>query len=187
VKIVAQFENRPQTVVDILNTDDFFGESSLLGTESPTGEATALDALTLMSWGSAEIKEQVQRQPRLGIALMQMLVKRTLDYQERIQSLAVERTPQRLVNALLRFANHLGAEGEDGSIRIPPLTHQVIAEYVGTSREIVTFQLNHLRQKGLLRYSRQGIYVDPEVLLGQSRLHGDAAIESARGSAGSFL
>jgi CRP-like cAMP-binding protein len=65
---------------------------------------------------------------------------------------------------LLRFAERLGSPGDDGSVRIPPLTHQVISEYVGTSREIVTFQMNYLRQKGLLRYSRKGIQVHMDSL-----------------------
>jgi len=43
-------------------------------------------------------------------------------------------------------------------------THHVISEYVGTSREIVTFQMNHLRQKGFLRYSRKGIQVYSDAL-----------------------
>ncbi|MBZ5581866.1 MAG: hypothetical protein LAQ30_06610, partial [Acidobacteriia bacterium] len=42
--------------------------------------------------------------------------------------------------------------------------HQVISEYVGTSRAIVTFQMNHLRQKGYLRYSRKGIQVYSDAL-----------------------
>jgi hypothetical protein len=32
----------------------------------------------------------VERQPRLGVALLQMLVKRGLDYEERLQSFALE-------------------------------------------------------------------------------------------------
>jgi hypothetical protein len=47
----------------------------------------------------------------------------------------------------------------DGSTRVGSLTHQIIAEYVGTSREIVTFQLNRLRRVGLLRYTRKHIDV----------------------------
>jgi hypothetical protein len=49
-------------------------------------------------------------------------------------------------------------------MKIPPLTHHVISEYVGTSREIVTFQMNQLRQKGYLRYSRKGIQVYSDAL-----------------------
>ena len=43
----------------------------------------------------------------------------------------------------------------DGATRVAALTHHTIAEYVGTSREIVTFQLNRLRRLGMLRYSRK--------------------------------
>jgi len=162
VKVTIPLDDGTQTVVDIFTTDDFFGESSLLGASRYSERALALDNVTLMSWTNAEIEEQVERQPRLGIALLQMLVKRDLDYEERLQSFALDKTPERVVRSLLRFADRLGTRTEDGSIKIPPLTHQVISEYVGTSREIVTFQMNHLRQKGFLRYSRKGIqvYVD---------------------------
>jgi CRP-like cAMP-binding protein len=164
VKFATPPENGRQTIVDIFNTDDFFGESCLLSSARHAEVATALDNVTLMSWEAAEIEDYVERQPRLGIALMQMLVKRTLDYEERIQRFALDRTPDRLIGALLHFAGRLGAQGDDGLVRIPPLTHQLISEYVGTSREIVTFQLSRFRRKGLLRYSRQGIDVDEDAL-----------------------
>ena len=130
VKFAAPLDNGAQTVVDIFTTDDFFGESALLGSARRIERATALDKVTLMSWDSTEIEEQVQRQPRLGIALMQMLVKRTLDYEERIQSFALDKTPERIAGSLLRFASRLGTQNDDGWVRIPPLTHQLISEYI---------------------------------------------------------
>src|SRR5215831_2350343 len=171
VKVSMPLDNGAQTVVDIFNTDDFFGESSLLGQASYPERAVALDTVILMSWTAAAIEEQVEKQPRLGLALLQMLVKRGLDYEERLQSFALDKTPERVMRALLRFANRLGTRTEDGSAKIPPLTHQVISEYVGTSREIVTFQMNHLRQKGLLRYSRKGIQVYTEALREHLQAH----------------
>lgn len=164
VKVTMPLENGTQTMVDIFTTDDFFGESSLLGRPHAYQRALALDNVTLMSWPGGEIEEQVERQPRLGIALMQMLVARTLDYEERLVSFAVDKTPERVARTLLRFAERLGSRTADGSVEIPPLTHQVISEYVGTSREIVTFQMNHFRQLGCLQYSRKGIQVRADAL-----------------------
>jgi CRP-like cAMP-binding protein len=66
--------------------------------------------------------------------------------------------------ALLALAGDLGARTPDGALRIPSLTHHTLAEYVGTSREVVTFQMNRLRRLGLIRYSRQYIDVFPEPL-----------------------
>jgi len=171
VKLTIPANDGVQTVVDIYTTDDFFGESSLLGTTPYLERALAIDNVTLMSWSAGEIEEQVERQPRLGIALLQMLVKRGQDYEARLQSFALDKTPERVVRSLLRFAERLGGPTEDGSIQILPLTHQVISEYVGTSREIVTFQMNHLRQKGYLRYSRKGIQVYADALREHLRDH----------------
>jgi CRP-like cAMP-binding protein len=181
VKVTVPLDDGSQTVVDIFTTDDFFGESSLLGSARYAERAMALDNVTLMSWNAAEIEDQVERQPRLGVALLQMLVKRGLDYEERLQSFALDKTPERVVRALLRFAQRLGTRTEDGSIKIPPLTHQLISEYVGTSREIVTFQMNHLRQKGYLRYSRKGIQVYADALTEhlQAQVKASAAERSA--------
>ncbi|PWT98325.1 MAG: Crp/Fnr family transcriptional regulator, partial [Terriglobia bacterium] len=105
VKVSMPLDDGTQTVVDIYTTDDFFGESSLLGVAQYIERAIALDAVTLMSWTTAEIEEQVEKQPRLGVALLQMLVKRGLDYEDRLQSFALDKTPERVVRSLLRFAD----------------------------------------------------------------------------------
>ena len=44
------------------------------------------------------------------------------------------------------------------------LTHELLAKYVGTSRDIVTQHMSQLRRKVLLDYSRAGLEVDPEIL-----------------------
>jgi CRP-like cAMP-binding protein len=61
--------------------------------------------------------------------------------------------------ALLQLASDLGTQAPDGAMRVASLTHHTIAEFVGTSREIVTFQMNRLRRMGLIRYSRKFIDV----------------------------
>jgi CRP/FNR family cyclic AMP-dependent transcriptional regulator len=164
VKVAIPLESGAQTLIDVFCTDDFFGESALLGAVRHSERAIALDNVTLMSWTTAEIDAQVEREPRLGIALLQMLVKRALDYEDRLQNFALDKTPERVVRAVLRFADRTGTRSQDGSLEVPPLTHQLLSEYVGTSREIVTFHMNQLRQKGVLSYSRRGMRVDPNAL-----------------------
>ncbi|MBS1853941.1 MAG: Crp/Fnr family transcriptional regulator [Acidobacteria bacterium] len=164
VKVATPVDDGTESLVDIYSTDDFFGESALLAPSMYPERAVALDSVSLMSWTNREIEEQVERQPKLGIALLQLLVKRGLDNQARLQSFALDKTPERLVRTLLRFAERLGHTDDGGSITMPPLTHQVMSEYVGTSREIITFQMNQLRQKGWVRYSRRGIQVYPAIL-----------------------
>ena len=157
VKTSVPMDDGSQTVIEIFAAEDFFGESGLLELKQRGESAVALENTALMFWSTAEIEEQVERQPKLGLALIQTLVERCLDFEERLQSFALDKTPERIMRALLRFATRFGARAEDGSVRIPPMTHQLISEYVGTSREIVTFQMNRLRLEGLIRYSRKEI------------------------------
>ena len=175
VKVAIPLDDGTNSIIDIFTTDQFFGESGLLGLPARGERATAVDNSTLMSWSTAEIEDQVERQPKLGLALIQILVSRCIDFEERLQSFALDKTSERVARSLLRFAEKLGVRDDDGSMRIPPMTHQVISEYVGTSREIVTFQMNHLRQLGCIRYSRKAINVLPEAIREHLRSQADSA------------
>jgi CRP/FNR family transcriptional regulator len=103
-------------------------------------------------------------EPKLGLALAQALVERCIDLEERMEGLALYKTPQRVAWALLRFAERLGVRDDDGSLKMPPITHQLMSEFIGTSREIVTFQMNQLRRQGFVRYSRKAVHVYKEAL-----------------------
>jgi len=160
------------SLTDIHTAEDFFGESGLLGPITIGQTATAIDNTVLMMWTTTEVEGLIERQPKLGTALVQVMVERCLDFKERLQSFALEKTPGRVARSLMRFAARVGVTQEDGSVRIPPLTHQAIAEYVGTSREIVTSQMNLLRQRGYLTYSRKGINIRVDAL--REYLQGEA-------------
>ena len=56
------------------------------------------------------------------------------------------------------------AERGNRNTRIPDASKQLLSEYLGTSREIVTFQMNHLRHEGFLRYSRKSIEIYADAL-----------------------
>jgi CRP/FNR family transcriptional regulator len=155
VKIANTSDDGGQMVARIVSAEGIFGECSLIGGGTRTECATALDNVTVMSWTSAEIELQIEREPRLGLALSQYLVRQCIELQDRIESMAVYKTPERVMLAMLQLADSLGTPMQDGATRIGALTHHTLAEYVGTSREIVTFQLNRLRRQGLLRYSRK--------------------------------
>lgn len=143
------------TVCHLVFRRGLFGEPALIRAPIHLDTAVALDPTSLMSWTGPEIERQVELDPRLGVVLCQCLVKQCLDLTERIQNLVLYKTPERVMLALVRLARLAGAEMPDGTMRIEALTHQTLGEYVGTSREVITFQLNRLRNLGLIRYSRR--------------------------------
>ena len=96
--------------------------------------------------------------------------------------MAVHKTPERVMLAILQLAADLGSPMPDGSLRVASLTHHTIAEFVGTSREIVTFQMNRLRRMGLVRYSRKHIDVYAQALRENLRQQGVSIPRGAKGA-----
>ena len=157
VKVSRLSGDGHQVVVDIYQTDEFFGESALLNLPHRTEQATALVNTRLMSWTSDEIADVALRRPRLAMALLQIVVRRGIDFGQRIESFSMDNIARRLARALIRFSGRLGTLEVDGSVRMAPFTHELLAQYVGTSREIITHYMNQFRRQGYLRYSRKGI------------------------------
>ena len=164
VKVSRMGDDGRQVVVDIYQPDEFFGESALLNLPHRSEQAVALDNTRLMAWSGAEIEDMVAKRPRLAVALLQILAKRSIDFTERIESLSVDNIARRLARSLIRFADREGTRGDNGSARMAPLTHELLAQYVGTSREIVTHYMNQFRKDGHLEYSRRGIVLDRNAL-----------------------
>jgi CRP/FNR family transcriptional regulator len=110
-----------------------------------------------MAWTTQEIEEILIKRPRLAVALLQILVQRTLDLTRRIESFSADNIARRLARSLIRFSDRLGTVEADGSVRMASFTHELLSQYVGTSREIVTHYMNQFRRMGYLQYSRRGI------------------------------
>ena len=157
VKVSRLADDGRQVIVDIYQPDEFFGESAFLGSGSRAEQATALETTKLMTWTTTEIEDIILKRPRLAVALVQIFVQRTVDFATRIESFSADNIAQRLARTLVRFSERLGAREEDGSTRMVPFTHELLSQYVGTSREIVTHYMNHFRKQGYLQYSRKGI------------------------------
>ncbi|MDE3167549.1 MAG: Crp/Fnr family transcriptional regulator [Acidobacteriota bacterium] len=157
VKVSRLADDGRQVIVDIYQRDEFFGESAFLNLPHRSEQATAQDSTKVMMWTAAELEEIMLRRPRLAVALLQILVQRTVEFTHRIESFSVDNIARRLARSLIRFSERMGELSADGSVQMPPFTHELLSQYVGTSREIVTHYMNQFRREGFLRYSRKGV------------------------------
>jgi CRP/FNR family transcriptional regulator len=157
VKVSRLSDNGHQTVVEIYRTDDFFGESALLTLSKHQEQATAIGPVKVMTWAAPSVKELILRRPRLGTALLQVLIRRNTTLKERIQSFSADTIARRLARSLMGFAERLGTPEKDGIVWMPAMTHELLSQYVGTSREIVTYYMNQFRREGYVYYTRTSI------------------------------
>ena len=162
VSLIA--EDGSEVLLEIVRPDELFGESAFLGLSRRSERATAIEKATLMTWTVSDLEDLVVKRPRLGVALLQVLAQRNADFRRQIESFALDTIERRLARSLIRFSERLGAPEENGSVRMMPLTHLMLARHIGTSREIVTQHMSRFRRQGYLSYSRDGILLYRETL-----------------------
>jgi len=170
VKVSRQSQDS-EVVVDVYQADEFFGEASLASSGKREEIAVALENTRVMSWSAKEIEDTAASRPKLAIALFQLMVRRSVDFGARIESFSAESISRRLMRALTLFAKRFGHAEEDGTVRMTAFTHELLSQYVGTTREIVTHHMSQFRRDGYVEYSRTGISLHPRALADWQRPH----------------
>jgi CRP/FNR family transcriptional regulator, cyclic AMP receptor protein len=156
VKIIRSSPEGARKIVSICYSGEIFGELALAGDEVETrrsDEAVALDTTrvavirTVDFWGAA------RRDPSLTRDAMSHLSRRLTEAHSQIESLVFDNNHHRLARALLRLSKEAARAGES-SVR---LTHEELAELIGSTREVVTGMMIDFRQQGLIDYKRGDI------------------------------
>jgi CRP-like cAMP-binding protein len=153
---VSRLAGRRRLLMDIYGSQEFFGESALLGPRLHE-TAIAIEDTGLMVWSAPEIENIAATQPLLCISLGQVLVRKSLAFVDRIAGFAFDQSDRRIARALLYFGQRFGHVTEDGSIEMFPITHDLLAQYTGTSRDVVSQCVSEFRRQGHLDYSRKSI------------------------------
>jgi CRP-like cAMP-binding protein len=152
-----------QNLFRVVCAEHFFGECTLLspGAYDPRDTAIIAETAQLMSWTPEELEHLVDREPMLGLALCQYFAIHHGLMVERLAGMSFSSTRTRVMLSLLQLARAAGVPTEAGALRLHGLTHHLIAEYVGTSREFVTAEMNRLRTLGYVSYTRWYLDVYP--------------------------
>ena len=153
--LVTYADARGKSVLlQVVQPDGFFGDAGLWSAPTVAERMVAATSTEIMSWPAEEVEAQIRREPTLGLALIEELCARCTALRERIFALAVLPTRPRLIVTLLHLGDTVGEETDNRMTRLSGFSHQLIADYVGTSREIITMELNWLRQRGAIEYKR---------------------------------
>jgi len=151
VRLTTRINHQPSAVTAILGVGDFFGELCLAG--FPLRESTAV-ALTASSIRTIQKDKMLQilrkKDNKTSNYLVAYLLDSVKNYKDHIAELLTSSAEQRLASVLLRLA-HLEKSGLP-SVEIPVLSHEVLAEMVGTTRPRVNLFMNRFRKQGYIDY-----------------------------------
>jgi CRP-like cAMP-binding protein len=139
------------------------GEESLLGLACPAMpfglplslirpyQATALSDVNLMRLSLAEIEQS----PELMQGIFRHITRRLQQSEAILAMVGYRRVEDRLRHLLLLLRQEVGQPVADGTRLGVRLTHQQLANAIGTTRVTVTRLLNQLREEGWLTLDRQ--------------------------------
>jgi CRP-like cAMP-binding protein len=140
-------------VIATLGPGTLFGEMALLGQQMHSAFAEALDDCQIMVMSRTDLERLILSDPTVGLRMLEITGKRLTDAEARLEDMAFKGIPARLASLLLRLA------AERDSNEIGGLTHQDLAETIGTYRETATQVLNDMKADGLIEIGRKRIVI----------------------------
>jgi CRP/FNR family cyclic AMP-dependent transcriptional regulator len=151
VRLTTRTGNQPSAVTAILGVHDFFGELCLAGYPLRMSTAVALTASSIRTIKKSKMLELLRKKSKASNSLVTYLLSSVKHYRDHVANLLTSSAEQRLARVLLRLA-HLDKNGR-AAAEIPVLSHQVLAEMVGTTRSRVNLFMNRFRKKGYIDYN----------------------------------
>ena len=169
VKLSRVYEAGEEITVALLRENSVFGVLSLI-----TGQrsdrfyhAVAFTPVELLSTPIEHVEQALKDNPELSMFMLQGLSSRILQTEMMIETLAHRDMGSRLVSFLLILCRDFGVPTTDG-IRVDlKLSHQAIAEAIGSTRVTVTRLLGELREKNMISIYKKKITVHDPVNLSQ--------------------
>ena len=163
VKIISFSEKGAETILHILKPDEIFG-ALLLAEETRPFTAVALDDAVVTIIPRERLLELLALIPTVALNLIKLLSQRLKKVGKELSEFSHSWSYNRLAKVLLELSEKHGREVSTGTLITLHLTHEELANLIGTTRETVTTQINRFERMGLL--SRE----DRHFIVNRSRL-----------------
>ena len=160
VTVVSAIGN--EAVLAILGPRGFLGEGCLVGQTRRVSTARAIQASTLFRIERRAMLQALHATPELSEKFTALLLARNIDLEEDLCDQLFNHSEKRLARVLLKLAR-FGQHDAAPAAKMPRVSHEALAEMVGTTRSRVTHFMNKFRTLGLIDYNGE-ITVRAELL-----------------------
>ena len=167
VRLSRVYETGEEITVALLRENSLFGVLSLLtGNRSDRFyHAVAFTRVELVAAPATSVRNAIEQDASVGLLLLQGLSSRVLQTETMIETLTHRDMSSRLASFLLVLCRDFGVPGEKGVTIDLRLSHQAIAEAIGSTRVTITRLLGELKSSSLLAIDRKKITIfDPIAL-----------------------
>jgi CRP/FNR family transcriptional regulator, cyclic AMP receptor protein len=154
VKVVLVAEDGREVVLGVLGVGEHFGELSLIDDQPRSAHVIAMEDSTLLVLRRDDFRRRVEATPVVAWSLLGELSRRLRRADGKIGGLVLLDVSGRIARLLLDYVEEAGSETIE-----KPVTHQMIAQMIGASRETVSRSLREFQDAGMIRVVRRRITV----------------------------
>jgi len=152
VKMTVVSSAGKEAVIGVLDSHSFLGEGALVGQTLRVSTATAMEPAVLVRIEKQVMGRALLEQPVLSENFIAALLVRNIDLEEDLCDQLFNHSEKRLARVLLKLAR-LPQHSNLEDARMPMLSHETLAEMVGTTRSRITHFMNKFRTMGLIDYN----------------------------------
>lgn len=157
VNLICTNNEGRRLVIATLEPGAIFGEGALDTTSDPNSFVEAAEPSSVWVIPSSEARNLTMQYPILGWGLLQTYGERLLQVENSLEDVAYKKLPERLAMLLLDLADDQDA--------IKGVSHQSLADHLGTYRETVSAILRDFKRQGMVELGYRRIHlVDVEAL-----------------------
>lgn len=175
VKVVYIAEDGREVILGTRERGDFFGETALLDDQPNPAHVIAMQDSELLVLRRDEFRRCLGDMPGMSLGLLRALSRRLRSQDDMIRGLVLLDVRGRVSRLLIDLADR-----NDGATVPKGITHNVIAQMVGASRETVSRTLRELTTEGMLQVTGRRIAIaNREALSRAAQLEPVAKFEPA--------
>lgn len=149
VKVTKMSEDGREKILEILGPGDFHGEMALLDRAPRSASVKTTTPCVLLALSRQDFLGLLKQNHEVTLELIRVLARRLRETDEQIRGLSFERVESRARRLLARLAKEKLPDQAD-RMATAPITHQQLADLVGTSRETITRVVKELKDSGWL-------------------------------------
>ena len=159
VKVTKSTATGKETILAIHQAGDFFGEMALLDGKTSPATVSAMEDCRIATIFHADFQHLLMANEKLVRQIIQVLCGRLRQVWSQVQELSHSSAYDRIRAGILQLSRKHGVQDARGIIINLKITHQELAELVGTSRETVTRALARLQKKGIVQLDHRRIII----------------------------
>lgn len=152
VNMICTNNEGRRLVIATLKPRAIFGEGALDHAGDPNVFAEAAEPLSVWVIPAGEARSLTIQYPILGWGLLQTYGERLFQVENSLENVAYKKLPERLAALLLELA-------DEETATIKGVSHQALADHLGTYRETVSAILRDFKRQGLVELGYRRIHL----------------------------